>query len=94
MRRQNLPFQSLYTTKHNTLCAGISLILAGHFVSAKDYKKAVELTLEADILLLIGGMLPYYAASKLMGLLVSKRGGTRSVTGVEFIAMASTSGMF
>ncbi len=37
------------------------------------YKKAVELTLQADILILIGGMLPYYAASKLMGLLVSKK---------------------
>lgn len=37
------------------------------------YKKAVELTLQADILLLIGGMLPYYAASKLMGLLISRK---------------------
>lgn len=37
------------------------------------YKKAVELTLESDVLLLIGGMQPYYAASKLMGLLVSRK---------------------
>lgn len=37
------------------------------------YRKAVELTLSSDVLLLIGGMLPYYAASKLMGLLVSKK---------------------
>jgi hypothetical protein len=38
-----------------------------------SYRKAVELTLESDLLLLIGGMEPYYAASKLMGLLVSKK---------------------
>lgn len=38
-----------------------------------SYRKAVELTLGADLLILIGGMLPYYAASKLMGLLVSKK---------------------
>lgn len=37
------------------------------------YKKAVELTLQSDVILLIGGMQPYYAASKLMGLLVSKK---------------------
>ena len=37
------------------------------------YRKAVELTLQSDLLLLIGGMAPYYAASKLMGLLVSKK---------------------
>jgi hypothetical protein len=37
------------------------------------YRKAVELTLQSDVLLLIGGMAPYYAASKLMGLLVSKK---------------------
>ena len=35
------------------------------------YKQAVELTMNADILFLIGGMQPYYAASKLMGLVVS-----------------------
>jgi hypothetical protein len=35
------------------------------------YKQAVELTMKADILFLIGGMQPYYAASKLMGLVVS-----------------------
>lgn len=35
------------------------------------YKKAVELTLSADIILLFGGMQPYYAASKLMGLIAS-----------------------
>jgi len=37
------------------------------------YRKAVQLTLQADVLLLMGGMMPYYAASKLMGLLVSKK---------------------
>lgn len=37
------------------------------------YKQAVELTLTADMLFLIGGMQPYYAASKLMGLVVSKK---------------------
>jgi len=37
------------------------------------YRKAVELTLQSDVILLIGGMAPYYAASKLMGLLVSKK---------------------
>lgn len=37
------------------------------------YKKAVELTLTADLLFLVGGMQPYYAASKLMGLIVSKK---------------------
>ncbi len=37
------------------------------------YKKAVELTMSADILFLIGGMQPYYAASKLMGLVASQR---------------------
>lgn len=35
------------------------------------YKKAVELTMTADIILLFGGMQPYYAASKLMGLIAS-----------------------
>lgn len=38
-----------------------------------SYKRAVELTLTSDILLLFGGMLPYYAASKLMGLLFSRK---------------------
>jgi hypothetical protein len=37
------------------------------------YKKAVELTLTADLIFLVGGMQPYYAASKLMGLIVSKK---------------------
>jgi hypothetical protein len=37
------------------------------------YREAVELTLQADLLILMGGMLPYYAASKLMGLLVSRK---------------------
>jgi glycosyltransferase involved in cell wall biosynthesis len=36
-----------------------------------SYRNAVELTLNADILLLFGGMQPYYAASKLMGLVAS-----------------------
>jgi len=36
-----------------------------------SYKKAVELTLTADIVILFGGMQPYYAASKLMGLIAS-----------------------
>ena len=38
-----------------------------------SYRKAVELSLQSDLLLLIGGMEPYYAASKLMGLLISKK---------------------
>ena len=38
-----------------------------------SYRKAVELSLQSDVLLLIGGMASYYAASKLMGLLVSKK---------------------
>jgi glycosyltransferase involved in cell wall biosynthesis len=38
-----------------------------------SYKRAVELTLSADLLLLFGGMEPYYAASKLMGLVASQR---------------------
>lgn len=38
-----------------------------------SYRKAVELTLQSDILILFGGMVPYYAASKLMGLLVSRK---------------------
>lgn len=37
------------------------------------YKKAVELTKESDFLLLFGGMQAYYAASKLFGLIVSKK---------------------
>lgn len=37
------------------------------------YKKAVELTLSADIIILFGGMQPYYAASKLMGLVASAK---------------------
>lgn len=36
-----------------------------------SYKAAVQLTMGADFLLLFGGMQPYYAASKLMGLLAS-----------------------
>ncbi len=43
------------------------------YPSRVTYRKAVELTLQADVLLLIGGMVPYYAASKLVGLLVSKK---------------------
>lgn len=38
-----------------------------------SYRRAVELTLGADVLILFGGMLPYYAASKLMGLIASQR---------------------
>lgn len=34
------------------------------------YKQAVELTMQSDLLFLVGGMQPYYAASKLMGLIV------------------------
>lgn len=37
------------------------------------YKEAVNLTMTSDLLFLIGGMQPYYAASKLMGLIVSKK---------------------
>ena len=48
-----------------------------HFVNENPlrvtYKKAVELTMSADILFLIGGMQPYYAASKLMGLVASQK---------------------
>lgn len=36
-----------------------------------SYRKAVELSMEADMLLLFGGMKTYYAASKLMGNLLS-----------------------
>lgn len=46
---------------------------AKEFPLRVTYKKAVELTLTADILFLVGGMQPYYAASKLMGLIVSKK---------------------
>lgn len=37
------------------------------------YKKAIELSLTADILLLFGDMTSYYAASKLMGLIASEK---------------------
>ncbi len=37
------------------------------------YRRAVELTRSADILLLVGDMTPYYAASKLMGLIASRQ---------------------
>lgn len=37
------------------------------------YQKAIELTCTADINILFGGMKPYYAASKLMGLIVSQK---------------------
>ncbi|MDB9775843.1 hypothetical protein OAB47_06405 [Vicingaceae bacterium] len=37
------------------------------------YKEAVRLNLESDILFLFGGMQSYYAASKLFGLVVSKK---------------------
>jgi glycosyltransferase involved in cell wall biosynthesis len=37
------------------------------------YKKAVQLTMESDLLLLFGGMQPYYAASKLFGLIASQK---------------------
>ena len=36
-----------------------------------SYEGAIDLTMNADILFLMGGMQPYYAASKLMGLIVS-----------------------
>ena len=36
-----------------------------------SYKKAIELSMEADMILLFGGMKTYYAASKLMGNLLS-----------------------
>lgn len=50
------------------------------------YRKAVELTLEADILFLIGGMQPYYAASKLMSLIVSGKPFLAFVHGQSFPA--------
>jgi hypothetical protein len=37
------------------------------------YKKAVEMNMAADIMFLIGGLQPYYAASKLMGLIASQK---------------------
>lgn len=37
------------------------------------YKTALELTKSADVLLLFGDMTPYYAASKLMGLIASQQ---------------------
>jgi glycosyltransferase involved in cell wall biosynthesis len=37
-----------------------------------SYKKAVELTITSDWLILFGGMEPYYAASKLFGLIASR----------------------
>ena len=46
---------------------------AKEFPLRVPYKKAVELTLTADLLFILGGMQPYYAASKLMGLIVSKK---------------------
>lgn len=46
---------------------------AKEFPLRVSYKRAVELTLTADMLFLVGGMQPYYAASKLMGLIVSKK---------------------
>lgn len=46
---------------------------AKEFPLRVTYKRAVELTLTADLLFLVGGMQPYYAASKLMGLIVSKK---------------------
>lgn len=46
---------------------------AKEFPLRVTYKKAVELSLTADLLFLLGGMQPYYAASKLMGLIVSKK---------------------
>ena len=39
----------------------------------KPYKEAVMLQMESDFLLLFGGMKSYYAASKLFGLIVSKK---------------------
>ena len=39
----------------------------------KPYKEAIKLHMEADLLLLFGGMKSYYAASKLFGLIVSKK---------------------
>tara|TARA_R110002049_G_scaffold221870_8_gene393426 strand:- start:2886 stop:4151 length:1266 start_codon:yes stop_codon:yes gene_type:complete len=43
------------------------------FPDRVTYKKAVELNMKSDILLLFGGMQPYYAASKLFGLIVSEK---------------------
>lgn len=37
------------------------------------YKEALKLNLSADVLLLVGDMTPYYAASKLMGLIASQK---------------------
>ena len=39
----------------------------------KSYKEALRLQMESDFLLLFGGMESYYAASKLFGLIASKR---------------------
>lgn len=41
--------------------------------SRVPFKKAVQLTMESDFLLLFGGMQPYYAASKLFGLIASQK---------------------
>ena len=46
---------------------------AKEFPLRVSYKRAIELTLTSDLVFLVGGMQPYYAASKLMGLIVSKK---------------------
>ncbi|HYF31990.1 MAG TPA: glycosyltransferase [Chitinophagaceae bacterium] len=50
---------------------------AGELVKEKPervrYKDALELSKSADVLLLFGDMTPYYAASKLMGLIASQQ---------------------
>ncbi len=43
------------------------------YPNRKTYKEALELTMNSDFLLLLGDTTKYYAASKLMGLIASKK---------------------
>lgn len=43
------------------------------FPDRVSYKEALHLNMSSDILLLVGDMTPYYAASKLMGLVASQK---------------------
>lgn len=62
-KAQLVPFLNKYQLSHKV----------AEYPNRVEYKKAVELNLESDVLLLFGGMQAYYAASKLFGLIVSQK---------------------
>ncbi len=61
--KQTSKWLDLYNMEHYTV----------EYPNRVSYKKAIELTMSASLLILFGGMEPYYSASKLMGMIASRK---------------------